>query len=482
MMRRLSLLASCALFTLAAPPSYVQAAEETLALRPALRARLDAFVTAESGKTTVGAPAVSAAVVENGRLVYEGAAGLADVAKRLPTTPATRFRIGSVTKLFTAISIMQLVERGQIGLDDKLLRYLPHAPHAETVTVRELLNHTSGIPNYLDAAFAKGSVLAPATPQALLATVASKPLGFAPGTRYEYSNTGYVLLGLIVESLSGTSLPKYERAHILAPAGMSETDFGVPGPGAPLAVGYDDETGAPSQAFDPSWLYAGGDAVSTARDLARFDIALMSGKLVAPQTLVLMQADPVATGEGKERNGLGISIVPFGPQTFVGHHGGLPGFESDDEMLLDRHAAIVILGNSLGFRTSYLMSDFLAALFPAAFAAALAEAKAEIVEIAPGEDLAVSAPLRRTLGDLQHGTIDRTALSSRMNDALTPQKLANIAGLLRPAGVLESLIFRGKSLTDGFTVYKYVGIFSLRRLPLTLVLDKDGKIAGFFLR
>ena len=106
-MRKFSFLAACALFTLAALRSYVQAADEPLALAPALRARLDALVTAESGKTTGGAPAVCAAVVERDRLVYEGAAGLADVAKRLPAVPATRFRVGSVTKLFTAISVMQ---------------------------------------------------------------------------------------------------------------------------------------------------------------------------------------------------------------------------------------------------------------------------------------------------------------------------------------------------------------------------------------
>jgi CubicO group peptidase (beta-lactamase class C family) len=456
-------------------------APEPLPLTNLLRSRLDALVAAATGSEPGDAPAVAVAFVADGKLAYEGTAGFANLAAGLPATAGTRFRIGSITKMFTAVAVLQLVQQHALELDDKLARYLRWAPHTDEITIRELLMHTSGVPNYLDDAFAAGSVETQATPRALIETVAKRPLEFSPGTRYAYSNTGYVLLGLVVEALAGVPLAEYERAHIFEPARMHETDVGAVGPGVPPATGYQDQDGAPAQRFDASWLYADGDAVSTAGDVARFDIALMDGTLLGPQALAQMQAQPVATGAGDERYGLGLSIAPFGPLTLVGHHGGLPGYESDNELLPAKRSAIVVLSNAFTFRTSYLLSGVLATLFPTTFAATIAQVKAGIVEIAPGENPAVTASLRRFVDGLRRGSLDRSWLTGRMEAALGGPQLALAAAQLAPVGELQALIFRGKSARGQWTAYRYVGIFASGRMPFTFVLDQKGKVAGFWL-
>jgi D-alanyl-D-alanine carboxypeptidase len=470
------------------PPwgAFVSAAEaferEPVPLTADLRARLDSFVTAATGNEPNDAPAVAIAVVRDEKLAYERAAGVANLAADVPATTRTRFRIGSITKMFTAVAVLQLAERGNLGLDDALLRYLPWAPHAAEITIRQLLLHTSGLPNYLDRAFAGGSVATPAAPRTVLGTVAKQPLEFTPGTRYAYSNTGYLLLGLVVEARAGEPLGQYERTHIFEPAHMHDTSVGTAPPATTMAVGYQNRSGVPAQHYDASWLFGDGDGVATAGDVARFDIALMNGTLLRAQTLAAMQAAAVPTGQGDERYGLGVSIAPFGALSLVGHHGGLPGFECDDELLPAKGSAIVILSNAFTFRTSYVLSDFLATLFPQTFAASIAEVQAGIVEVAPGEDPSVSASLRRLITALQRGTLERRELDAAMDVALAKAEVSSLAVQLAPLGRLESLIFRGKSTQDALTLYRYVAIFSRRRVPVTLVLDAAGKIAGLWFR
>ncbi|MBV8373255.1 MAG: beta-lactamase family protein, partial [Candidatus Eremiobacteraeota bacterium] len=144
----------------------------------------------DAGKT----PGLQYAVVQAGAITASGSAGTANISASTPVTNETRFHIGSVTKLFTAVSIMQLVETGALRLDDSLAHFEPSFPDASEITVRELLMHRSGIPDYADAALASGAVKTPTTPQAIVDSIAAKPLLSTPGTAFAYSNTNYVLL------------------------------------------------------------------------------------------------------------------------------------------------------------------------------------------------------------------------------------------------------------------------------------------------
>jgi CubicO group peptidase (beta-lactamase class C family) len=451
---------------------------EPLAYGPGIAAALDGAGQLGSGQHDGDAPSVSVAVVENGRIVYAKAFGLADVATGTAATAATRYRIASITKMFTAVCVMQLVEQGRLSLDDTLSKYVPEYTRARAVTIRELLMHTSGVPNYLDAAFADGSVNRRTTPTAIIASVSGKPLDFAPGTRYEYSNTGYVLLGMIVEGVSGASLTAYENKHIFIPAGMPSTTVGDAPPGTPEAVGYMDHSGTPADRYDASWLFADGDIVSTASDLARFDMALMAGKLVRPKTLALMQSTNVSMNDGKYRYGLGLTLAPFDDKLVAGHHGGVPGFETDNELIASDGFATVVLGNAFDFLTPTVEDGILAAFYPAASARAIATV-ATPAPAATGEDPAITARFKRFFAGLQQGTIDPSALSQAMRDALTPEALAAMKAQFGPLGPITSLVYRGLTPAGAYEQYGYQAAFGTKRVTFQFVLDKDGKIAGF---
>ncbi len=466
-----------ALFAALVAPAF--AAPTPVEVTPEVAARIDRALQAATGEKKGLTPALSVAVVENGRIVYARAFGLTDLAAKTPATPETRFPIGSVTKMFTAVSVMQLVEAGRIRLDAPLATYLPSAPHASEVTIRQLLTHTSGIWNYGDEAFNSGRVAAPTTPSAILGAVAPHPLEFKPGTKFSYSNTGYVLLGLVVEAVAKTPLAAYEREHVFGPAQMRDTTVGEPPAGVPLAHGYMDATGTPAPAYSPSWVYADGDIVSTASDLARFDVALMDGRLLKPATFAEMQSSAVDAPEfgARVRYGLGVSLLASGGVVFVGHHGGVPGFEAENELIPGERYAIVVLSDAFDFPTPVANVAVLEQTLPSVLAQARAERSAAPVAT---EDSAVTAMLRAFVTGVQAGTVDRSTLDGPMNAALTPAALDQLKAQFAPLGSLRSLAFREKQNVQVYVAYRYDATFSSgQTIPLTLVLDKDRKISGF---
>ncbi|MHB8462831.1 MAG: serine hydrolase domain-containing protein, partial [Vulcanimicrobiaceae bacterium] len=231
-------------------------------------------------------PSVSVAVVEHRHIVYVSAAGSARLNPQRAATPETLYHIGSITKLFTAVSIMQLIRERKLGINDSLSAFYPSIPNAKEITIRELLMHRSGIPNYLDTAIATGDVLHPTSPDAILSEVAKEKPDSLPDKQFEYSNTNYVILGQIIERVSGMPLASYYAAHIFVPAGMHMTYVGSAPKDAQSAVGYFLSNSRHVQnPGDPSWYYGCGDILSTASDLARFDIALMNGTLLDAATL-----------------------------------------------------------------------------------------------------------------------------------------------------------------------------------------------------
>jgi CubicO group peptidase (beta-lactamase class C family) len=362
-----------------------------------------------------------------------------------------------------------------VRLDAPLATYLPSAPHASEVTIRQLLMHTSGIWNYGDEAIRSGRVATPATPAAIVAYAADKPLDQVPGAKFDYSNTGYVLLGLVVEAVAHQPLAAYEREHVFTPAGMSQTTSGDAPADAPLAAGYMDAAGTPALPYSPSWFYADGDIVSTASDVARFDIALMSGRLVSPATFAEMQSSAVAAPSlgPNVRYGLGVTLFPVGGGvTLVEHHGGVPGFEAENFMIPESGFATVVLSDAFDFPTSSISGPVMSELFPSLLPPPVASAASE--------DPAVTARLRAFLAQIASGRLDTSTMSPQMAAAMTPDVIAQIAAVTAPLGELRSLTFRGQDTVQGFRRHHYTAAFAGgQTLPLTLVLDANGKIAGF---
>jgi hypothetical protein len=208
----------------------------------------------------------------------------------------------------------------------------------------------------------------------------------------------------------------------------------------------------------------------------------MNGVLITPASFAQMRAAPVATGEEGVKYGLGVTLFPLADQTFVGHHGGLPGFAADNEMLPAQHFAVVVCGSAFSFSTAGLNGPVLATLFPATSARAIAERKAAMLVPGAGEDPAETARFAAFFTALQQGRVDRSTVTDEMNAQLTAERLPDVAQQLAPLGTLQKLIFRGKVDQGVGIVFHYTAVFSQQTTPMTFSVDKNGKIAGVFLQ
>ena len=237
--------------------------------------RVDAAVQDVLGRS--GAPSASIAVVQGGRLVYEKAYGSARVGPpAVPATAAMRYSIGSISKQFTAVALLLLAEEGRLALDDRVAKWFPDLTRANEISIRQLLSMTSGYQDYWPQDYVMPDMLKATTPAAILRGWAQKPLDFEPGTRWQYSNTNYVIAGLIVERVAGQPLLAFLRARVFSPLQMTsvvDTDQAPLGAGDPMrylryALGPPRE--APKEG--KGWMSAAGELAMTASDLARWNI------------------------------------------------------------------------------------------------------------------------------------------------------------------------------------------------------------------
>lgn len=275
------------------------------------------------------------------QVVWAGGSGVQDLDSRRPVDPGGHFRVGSVTKTFVSTVVLQLVEDGKLALDDSVERHLPGmVPGGGRITVRQLLNHTSGLFDYAEAldlaspAFAAEGRYRTYTPEELVAVAAARDPYFAPGAGWRYSNTNYILAGLIIEKLTGSSWRDEVQRRILDPLGLESTSS--PGTGTTLPDPHAHAYLPAGQGelvditdSNPSWAGAAGDMVSTNADLNRFYRALLAGELLGPELLAEMKR-PVATGAPGMSYGLGLiqTALPCGGSAW-GHNGGINGFVTD---------------------------------------------------------------------------------------------------------------------------------------------------------
>ncbi|MFJ3791629.1 serine hydrolase domain-containing protein [Kitasatospora sp. NPDC090091] len=304
------------------------------------RAALDAAVRAMVSPG--GSTAALGLVTERGRPVWKGAAGAADLATGAPAAPDGRFRIGSVTKTFVATVVLQLVAEHRVGLDDPVERHLPGlVPNGAQITVRQLLGHTSGIFNYTeDASFSfeesDGTLqqwLATGRwrsyqPRELVALAAAHPAYFAPGQGWHYSNTNYIIAGMLIERLTGRSWAQEVERRIIRPLGLSATSMPVDSPfvPGPHAHGYYKLADGPADTtlLNPSMAGSAGAGISTTADLTRFISALLGGRLLGPAELAEMKR--VSPESGQAEYGLGLQRTPTACGEYWGHGGGIPGY------------------------------------------------------------------------------------------------------------------------------------------------------------
>jgi CubicO group peptidase (beta-lactamase class C family) len=296
-------------------------------------------------------PSVAIAVVRGRDTLAMRAWGTADLELGVAATPRSVYRIGSVTKQFTAAAVMQLVEQGKVQLDDSIATWLPTLPLAwRGVTVRQLLNHTSGIPSYTD--IGKSWVRRwgeEMTPDTLVALTANAPMWFAPGSNWRYDNTGYVVLGMLIEKVTGRSWGADLEARFTIPLGLTSTRNCLNDPIIKDRVrGYSrDKSGwgnAPYLAM--SQPFSAGALCSTIGDLTKWNRALHTGKVVsaASYQLMITPTGPAATSELKYGFGLGVDSIAG--RVMISHGGGIHGFITGNVWIPSAELSITVLTNS----------------------------------------------------------------------------------------------------------------------------------------
>jgi len=308
------------------------------------------------------APSAAFAVIRGNDTLAFGAHGLADVAAWRAPTAMTIYEIGSITKQFTSSAIMRLVDQGKLKLDDDMSKYVPQFPlHGKRVSIRQLLNHTSGIHSYTSSPEWQKTWSTELSPDAIVKFVAADSFDFAPGAAYRYNNTGYVLLGMVIEKVTGQKYASYLDAQFFKPLGLRQTSYCPSKTTNPaFALGYSKgPKGTRAQFLDLSHPFAAGALCSTVGDLAKWQRALDGGKVVSPASYALMTtADTLNNGR---RINYGFGLIPgmFNGHKTISHTGGINGFATAATYVPDDSLSIVVYTNFDGESPQTLVQNLL---------------------------------------------------------------------------------------------------------------------------
>ena len=294
------------------------------------------------------APGAAVLVARGDEVLYRGARGLADVKTGTPLTPDSVFRIGSISKQFAAAGLLKLVEAGKLSLNDPLSKFVPNFPNGKHITVLELLNHTSGVKDYTRiAGWADGPLDTPMSTAQLIATFKNAKPDFAPGADWAYDNSGYVLVGAVIEAVTGQPWYVYLNRTLFEPLGMTHTGYGAdPKFAAQEVHGYSLNDGkvVPAKVINMTIPGAAGGLVSTVDDLLKWNLALHEGRVLKSATYTQMII-PVGKAIGAHY-GFGIERTTVQGQPMLEHDGGIFGFASMLEYVPGQDISVIVLQNN----------------------------------------------------------------------------------------------------------------------------------------
>lgn len=328
-------IASIGIALLLAPIATVNAAEPPLARMEEV---VQSYAASQSFMGTV-------LVEKDGKVIFDKAYGSADLEWSIPNATDTKFRIGSITKQFTAAAVVLLEERGKLKFDDPIGKHLPDLPLPwHKATIAQILNHTSGIYSY--TSLPNGEFMRwKFTPAQVIERIKDKPLDFPSGEKYAYSNTGYFILGMLIEKLGGQTYAQFLQDNIFTPLGMKDSGYDTEAAIIPRrAHGYERRGGVlvNAQFLDMAIPYAAGSLYSTTHDLLTWNRALLAGKVVKPASFKRMTI-PV-----KNDYGFGLIMQPLDGHRRIFHHGGINGFTSSLITYPDDRMTVIVLNNAPG--------------------------------------------------------------------------------------------------------------------------------------
>jgi D-alanyl-D-alanine carboxypeptidase len=429
---------------------------------PALKIKIDRIAAGVMEQR--GVPSASIAVIQHGKLAYTHAYGRAHIDPDKAATPEMRYSIGSVSKQFTAAAILILQEQGKLSLDDAVGKYVPDLTRGNEVTIRQILSHTSGYQDYWPEDYLMTPMMKPTSTQYIVDTWAKKPLDFEPGTQWQYSNTNYVIAGMIVEKVSGQKLMEFLAEHIFHPLSMKsvyDTDqdkLTTADATAYVRAALGPLRPAPKEGRN--WMFAAGELAMTPHDLALWNESLIAQSLLKPESYRQMFTSVKLKNGQDSHYGLGVFIRSFQGHRVIDHSGEVTGFVSDSLILPDDGISVIALTNHM------------------------ASGAGEIAQMASDAVLGVKLSDNEMQAlaiyrDLQKGKIDRSLLAPNLSDYFDAQVVEDFKNSLEPLG--EPLTFRqaGESLRGGMTFRAFRITYPTRRLTLTTYTYPDGKLEQY---
>jgi D-alanyl-D-alanine carboxypeptidase len=472
-MRRSGLLLLCCSFAITPSALLAQTAPAGLVVDTIpsdLKQKIDA--AADQVLKSTGVPSASIAIVQQGKIVYTHAYGKARLDPPQDAEPGMRYSVGSISKQFTAAAVLLLEQQGKLSIDDPVSKYLPDLTRANEVTIRMLLSHTSGYQDYYAEDYTMPPMRKPTTAQHILDVWGKKPLDFDPGTKWQYSNTNFVIAGQIVEQVSGMPLMKFLQDNIFKPLDMEavwNSDIEKLGDtDAQGYVRYALGSLRPSVEEGRGWMFAAGELAMPAYDLAQWDISIMNRSLLDQKSYDQMFA-PVMLKSGESSHyALGLFVRDTNGKIAYEHSGEVSGFVSENVVFPSAKAAVAVLTNQDAS--------------PAA--SGIARAVAPLVLGLNGGEFPADAAEkqgRQILVGLQQGKIDRSLFTENCNAYFSQQVLGDFESSLAPLGEPSSFKQAAQELRGGMTFRSFTVEFtkSPQKVRVTTYTMPDGKLEQY---
>ncbi|MBS0431376.1 MAG: beta-lactamase family protein [Proteobacteria bacterium] len=435
---------------------------------PGLAASIDRIATHALEQS--GVPSASIAVVRDGKLAYVHAYGHARLDPETPATTMMRYSIGSISKEFTAAAILMLQQQGKLNLDDKIAKFFPELTDADRITLRQILSHTSGYQDYWPQDYLMPAMKLATTPARIMDGWAKKPLDFAPGAQWQYSNTGYVIAGAIVQKLSGQTPFEFLQRHVFPTLGIGDAyDTNLHALPATDARGYSRFALGPlrpSPKEGVNWMFGAGELALTPSDLAKWDIAMLDGTLLQPSSWRAMQTTVVLNDGLAAGYGLGVFVGRLDSRRMISHDGEVMGFTATNLVFPDDRAAVVVLTNQDAVGTS---GDL---------AKKIAQALFDVQDPAAPEALAQA---KQIFAGLQHGALDRALFTANANSYFDAAARKDYQASLAPLGTPASFEQKASRQRGGMTMRRYEIGFPGRKLELVTYAMPDGKLEQYII-
>ena len=417
-----------------------------------------------------GTPSASVAVVKNGKIKYVNAYGNAKLDPSVTAKPDMRYAIGSISKQFTAAAILLLEQKGKLSLNDHVSRWLPALTEANKVTIREILSHTSGYQDFWPQDYVPPMMLKTMPPKEILDRWAKKPLDFQPGTKWQYSNTNFVIAAQIVEKITHETFYKFLRTNILLPLGLSGAvnfDKGnLTNKDASGYMRYGLGPLRPAPEEGAGWMAGAGELAMTAHDLAKWDISIINETLLSPKSYKQLETEVLLKNGVGTNYGLGVQVGMMLGHRMIYHSGEVSGFTAYNAVFPDDSAAVVVLTNQDASPAAINLGRKISKM---------------LFKTQDSQTAMRTAQAREIFAGLQHGKIDRSLFTSDANAYFSPQALKDFQSGLAPLGEPEEFVQTGQQKRGGMLERSFSVRFSKRSLRVWTYQMPDGKLEQYLI-